>query len=144
MTSLKVWGLTANVDDMIEKYGFKLFDKDRDKRQYDMLLVDYSSIDICNGKELKVYCNGQEIELADAFWPMLTNTDSYCMEHLLDEAGCKSIVNLNELAVARSKIATYQRLAMNGVRVPETMVFFNHPDKKTFTDNQFRCIIRKC
>ncbi len=75
MTSLKVWGLTANVDDMIEKYGFKLFDKDRDKRQYDMLLVDYSSIDICNGKDLKVYCNGQEIELADAFWPMLTNTD---------------------------------------------------------------------
>ena len=50
---------------------------------------------------------------------------------MFQDAGIPSILNLRELQVARSKIATYQRLAQNGVRVPDTMVFFKDSDPQT-------------
>ena len=88
-------------------------------------------IEIVSGEKLAICYRGEQAELPDAFWPMLTNTDAYCLEHMLLEAGCKSILDLNEVAVARSKVATYQRLAANGIRVPKTIVFFNHPAVQT-------------
>ena len=51
----------------------------------------------------------------------------------LQDAGIPSILNLRELQVARSKIATYQRFAQNGIRVPDTMVFFKDSDPETLS-----------
>lgn len=127
---MKIWALVSNVDDLVEQHGFRLFDNHPVKEWYDILLMDYADIEIVSGEKLAICYRGEQAELPDAFWPMLTNTDAYCLEHMLLEAGCKSILDLNEVAVARSKVATYQRLAANGIRVPKTIVFFNHPDKK--------------
>ena len=131
---MKVWAFIANVDDIVEQYGFEVFEIKENDRFYNTVLMDYTNIDITTGEEIKVYFNGKELELPDAIFPMITNTDALMFEHLLVSAGCKSIINLDEMAVAHSKVATYQRLAKHGFAIPKTVIFFNHPDKKLVLD----------
>lgn len=124
---MKVWCLLANIDDLLHIAGERLLES-----RHEGLInipIDYIDISVETSNELKVYYKGKEIELPDMFWPAISNTDSFVVENLLINAGVKCALNLDEVAVARSKIATYQRLARNGMRVPKTLVFFNHPDK---------------
>lgn len=90
----------------------------------ELLFSEYSTIEICTDGELSITCLGEKIEKPDYFWPLLGSTDSFVIENMLLEAGVESILNIKELQTASSKIATYQRFAKNGIRVPETMVFF--------------------
>ena len=80
-----------------------------------------------------ITCLGEKMEKPDYFWPLLGSTDGFILENMLQDAGIPSILNLRELQVARSKIATYQRLAQNGIRVPDTMVFFKDSDPETLS-----------
>jgi len=125
---MKVWALLSNVDDILEAYGEQALKGGNGI--FETIVIDYAGVEIGNGKDLKVSYRGENIDLPDAFWPMLSNTDAFALENLLINAGVKSVINIGEVAVARSKIATYQRLAANGIRVPESVVFFNHPDKE--------------
>lgn len=100
----------------------------------EFLLCDYSTIEIKNDGELKLTCLGEEIEKPDAFWPLVANTDAFVVEHMLEEAGIESVLNLKELQVVRSKTATYQRFAQNGIRVPDSVVFFTHSHRQTLID----------
>lgn len=129
MCMKRVWSLTSNVDEIVEKYPQAFAYKEGDACE--ILLVDYTGIEIKNGSQIEIYCKGKKLELPDAFWMLTGNTDAYIFENLLINAGIPSIKNLAETQVTRSKIATYQRLAANGIRIPETYVFFNHPDKET-------------
>jgi RimK family alpha-L-glutamate ligase len=124
---MKIWALLSNIDDVLEAYGEQVMPKDNSV--FEMLIIDYLNIKIENGADIKISYRGEQVDLPDAFWPMLSNTDSFVLENLLLSAGVPSIINMDEVAVARSKIATYQRLAANGVRVPKSSVFFNRPDK---------------
>ena len=124
---MKIWALLSNVDDILEAYGEEALK--RDNSVFETILIDYVDIKIENDADLKIFHKGEEIALPDAFWPMISNTDSFALENLLLNAGVKSVIDLGEVAVARSKVATYQRLAANGIRVPASVVFFNHPDK---------------
>ncbi len=124
---MRIWGLLSNVDDILQAHGDGAFKQQSEV--FETLLIDYIDIEIGDGRNLKVYYKGEEKPLPNAFWPMLSNTDSFALENLLLGAGVKSVLNMQEVAVARSKIATYQRLAANGVRVPASVVFFNHPHK---------------
>lgn len=90
----------------------------------ELLFCEYSTIEICTDGELSITCLGEKIEKPDYFWPLLGSANSSVVENMLLEAGVESILNMKELQVARSKIATYQRFAKHGIRVPETMVFF--------------------
>lgn len=90
----------------------------------ELLFCEYSTIEICTDGELFITCLGEKIEKPDYFWPLLSSTDSLVVENMLLDAGVESILNIKELQAAGSKIATYQRFAKNGIRVPETMVFF--------------------
>lgn len=94
----------------------------------ELLFCEYSTIEICTDGELSITCLGEKIEKPDYFWPLLGSTDGFVIENMLLDAGVKSILNIKELQVARSKIATYQRFAKNGIRVPETMVFLKDVD----------------
>ncbi len=129
---MKIWALMSNVDDILEKQGEAAF------KQFpgisEPVLIDYLDVKIGTDQETEFYYKGQKLELPDAFWPMLSNTDAFVIENLLLNSGVKSLINMDEVAVARSKIATYQRLAQNGVRVPETIAFFNHPDKNSILE----------
>ena len=80
-----------------------------------------------------ITCLGEKMEKPDYFWPLLGSTDGFILENMLQDAGIPSILNLRELQVARSKIATYQRFAQNGIRVPDTMVFFKDSDPETLS-----------
>lgn len=94
----------------------------------ELLFCDYSTIEIGRDGELAITCLGEKIEKPDYFWPLLGSTDGFIVENMLQDAGIPSVLNLRELQTARSKIATYQRLAQNGVRVPDTIVFFKDSD----------------
>lgn len=94
----------------------------------ELLFCEYSTLEICTDGELSITCLGEKIEKPDYFWPLLSSTDGFVIENMLLEAGIKSILDIRELQVARSKIATYQRLAKNGIRIPDTMVFFKDSD----------------
>ena len=124
---MKVWGLLSNVDDILQAHGDAVLRQDNGV--FETVLIDYIDVEIGDGRALKVSYKGEVMPLPDAFWPMLSNTDSFALENLLLGAGVKSVLNLAEVAVARSKIATYQRLVANGIRVPASVVFFNHPHK---------------
>lgn len=132
---MRIWALISNVDDIVGQYGFRIFDDMSLHPWYEVLLVDYADLTISTEDGFSVWSRGKKLELPDAFWPMLTNTDAFCLEHMLIEAGCKSILNLEEVAVARSKLRTYQRLAANGIRVPRTVAFFTHPDRELITSS---------
>ena len=56
------------------------------------------------------------------------------MENMLQNAGIESILDLKELQTARSKIATYQRFAQHGIRVPDTVVFFKDSERQLLAD----------
>ena len=99
----------------------------------EVLFCEYSTIEICRNGELAITCLGEKVEKPDYFWPLLGSTDGFILENMLQDAGIPSILNLRELQVARSKIATYQRLAQNGIRVPDTMVFFKDSDPGTLS-----------
>lgn len=94
----------------------------------ELLFCEYSTIEICMDGELSITCLGEKIDMPDYFWPLLASPDAVVVENMLSEAGVKSVLNIEELRVARSKIATYQRLARNGIRIPNTMVFFKDSD----------------
>lgn len=124
---MKVWTLLSKVEDVL-KYYEKFADK-LDDGIFELIIADYITVEIGDGKNLNVYYKGKEIPLPDAFWPMIGNTDSFTLEKMLLRAGIKSVISLDDVAIARSKIETYQLLAANGVRVPDSIVFFEHPDK---------------
>ena len=100
----------------------------------EFFLCDYSTIEIKNDGQLKLTCLGEEIETPDAFWPLLGNTDAFVIENMLLEAGLKCIVDLKEIQVVRSKIATYQRFAKHGIRIPDTMVFFKYSNREKLVE----------
>lgn len=129
---MKVWALLSNVDDILQAYGEQMLRNSNE--MFETLLIDYIDIEIRGGTDLRVFYKGEALPLPDAFWPMLSNTDSFALENLLLNAGVKSVLNMGEVAVARSKIATYQRLAANGIRVPASVVFFNHPNKASILE----------
>ena len=124
---MKIWCLVSCIDDYIEKYGEKFINRKWDG--FDLIFIDYSCIEIGTGDGPVFYCMGKRLELPDAFWAWTGNTDSRVIEHLLLSCGIKSIANLKEQDVARSKVATYNRIASAGLPVPRTFVFFNHPDR---------------
>ncbi len=128
VAKMKVWSLLSKVEDIL-KYFEKFAEKMNDG-VFDIIIADYVTIEIGDGKDLKAYYKGEQVPLPDAFWPMISNTDCFTLEKMLIRAGVKSIINLDDAAVARSKIDTYQLLASNGIRVPDTIVFFDHPDKE--------------
>ncbi len=100
----------------------------------EFFLCDYSTIEIKNDGQLKLNCLGEEIETPDLFWPLIGNTDAFVVENMLLEAGIKSVVDVKELQVARSKIATYHRFVKNGIRVPDTMVFFKYSHRESLIE----------
>ncbi len=130
---MKILALVASQDSTIEDVKTNgrrqmqaLIGKDKE-----VLFCEYSTIEICRNGELAITCLGEKMEKPDYFWPLLGSTDGFILENMFQDAGISSILNLRELQVARSKIATYQRLAQNGVRVPDTMVFFKDSDSQT-------------
>lgn len=127
---MKILALVASQDSTVEDVKTNgrrqmqaLIGKDKE-----VLFCEYSTIEICRNGELAITCLGEKMEKPDYFWPLLGSTDGFILENMLQDAGIPSILNLRELQVARSKIATYQRLAQNGIRVPDTMVFFKDSD----------------
>lgn len=130
---MKILALVASQDSTIEDIKANgrrqmqaLIGKDKE-----VLFCEYSTIEICRNGELAITCLGEKMEKPNYFWPLLGSTDGFILENMFQDAGIPSILNLRELQVARSKIATYQRLAQNGVRVPDTMVFFKDSDSQT-------------
>ena len=127
---MKILALVASQDSTVEDVKTNgrrqmqaLIGKDKE-----VLFCEYSTIEICRNGELAITCLGEKMEKPDYFWPLLGSTDGFILENMLQDAGIPSILNLRELQVARSKIATYQRFAQNGIRVPDTMVFFKDSD----------------
>lgn len=100
----------------------------------ELLFCEYSTIEISTDKELSITCMGKKIEKPDYFWPLLGSTDGFVVENMLLEAGIKSVLDIEELRVARSKVATYQRFAKNGIRIPDTMVFFKDVDPQMLVE----------
>lgn len=100
----------------------------------ELLFCEYSTIEISTDKELSITCMGKKIEKPDYFWPLLGSTDGFVVENMLLEAGIKSVLDVEELRVARSKVATYQRFAKNGIRIPDTMVFFKDVDPQMLVE----------
>ena len=88
-----------------------------------------------DGKGLRIIQGGKEKPLPYAFWQMIGHSYANELENMLLDAGVKSVVNLDEIRTVSSKIATYQRLLINGIRVPDTMVFFSHPNKQMIFDH---------
>ena len=132
---MKILALVASQDSTVEDVKTNgrrqmqaLIGKDKE-----VLFCEYSTIEICRNGELAITCLGEKMEKPDYFWPLLGSTDGFILENMLQDAGIPSILNLRELQVARSKIATYQRLAQNGIRVPDTMVFFKDSDPGTLS-----------
>lgn len=130
---MKILALVASQDSTVEDVKTNgrrqmqaLIGKDKE-----VLFCEYSTIEICRNGELAITCLGEKMEKPDYFWPLLGSTDGFILENMLQDAGIPSILNLRELQVARSKIATYQRFAQNGIRVPDTMVFFKDSDPET-------------
>ena len=130
---MKILALVASQDSTVEDVKTNgrrqmqaLIGKDKE-----VLFCEYSTIEICRNGELAITCLGEKMEKPDYFWPLLGSTDGFILENMLQDAGIPSILNLRELQVARSKIATYQRLAQNGIRVPDTMVCFKDYDPDT-------------
>lgn len=127
---MRIWFLLTGIDDILEKYGLNALKALSNDDRYEIIPMDYLNIDLADGKRLAVSYKGEELPLPDAFFPTVSNTDSFCLESLLENAGCKNLADMEDFRVARSKIATYQRLAQNGYSVPNTMIFFNHPNKE--------------
>ena len=100
----------------------------------ELLFCEYSTIEIHRDGELSITCLGKPIEKPDYFWPILGSTDGFIVENMLQNAGIESVLDLKELQTARSKIATYQRFAQHGIRVPDTIVFFKDSDKQTLVN----------
>lgn len=127
---MRIWCLVSNVDSHVRKYGKALLGQREDKG-YEVVFLDYASLEIRTGEATPAfYCMGERLELPDAFWVWTSNTDTRVVENVLLACGAQSIVNLHEQDVARSKIATYHRLAAAGIRVPRTFVFFNHVERE--------------
>lgn len=129
---MKIWTLLTNVETDIEErreQGKENPMYQEIQKNVQTILVEHMNIEIDNGEEVHFIYEGKELEKPDAFWPMLTNTDAFALEKMLLRCGVKSLVNLDEVAVARSKSLTAQRLAGAGIPTPETIVFFEHPDK---------------
>lgn len=100
----------------------------------ELLFCEYSTIEIQRDGELFITCLGEKIEKPDYFWPILGATDGFIVENMLQNAGIESVLNLKEVQTARSKIATYQRLAQHGFRVPDTVVFFKDSDQQMLAE----------
>lgn len=127
---MKIWGIIANLD--YDEEQCRTFLRNIIKKETedcDVIILDNSLLDITTGEELQVFYAGEKMELPDAFWLMISNTDALVVEKLLVNAGVKSLINLEEFQVARSKAATYQRLAENGIRIPKSVLFFNASNK---------------
>mgnify|MGYP002610070319 FL=1 len=100
----------------------------------ELLFCEYSTIEIQRDGELFITCLGEKIDKPDYFWPVLSATDGFIVENMLQNAGIESILDLKELQTARSKIATYQRFAQHGIRVPDTVVFFKDSERQLLAD----------
>lgn len=143
----KVWGLLSNVDTDVISYS-KAFDLkggtlSSEESPFEFLFTDYCTIEMNDGKELKIIQGDQEKPLPYAFWQMIGHSYANELENMLLDAGVKSVVNLDEVRMVSSKIATYQRLLVNGIRVPDTMVFFAHPNKqKIFEHFSFPFVVK--
>ena len=121
---MKILALVASQDSTVEDVKTNgrrqmqaLIGKDKE-----VLFCEYSTIEICRNGELAITCLGEKMEKPDYSGHCLDPRMDYSGEYA---SGCGNSIylNLRELQVARSKIATYQRLAQNGIRVPDTMVF---------------------
>lgn len=95
---------------------------------------DNSAIEIQNNGEVVLTNNGEKLEKPDLFWPLVASSDGLTIEHMLLDAGIECLLNLRELQVVGSKIATYQRLAQYGIRVPDSVVFFLNTDRQMLID----------
>lgn len=132
---MKIWGIITKLDYNEEEYRDFLRDViKKETNDCDILVLDRSLLDIATGENLRFSYGGNEIELPDAFWPMISNTDALVIEKLLVNAGVKSLIDLDEFQVARSKAATYQRLAKNGIRIPKSFLFFNASDCESIVE----------
>lgn len=125
---MNIWCIASNVDSFVEKHKN---DPVPNGDGIHLIFIDYAEIEIRNGDVPAFYIKGEKAELPDAFWMWITNTESNLVENLLLASGVRSVVNIAEQDVCRSKVATYDRLARAGLPVPKTWVFFNHPDKSS-------------
>lgn len=124
---MRVWCLVANAEDDYARLSGKSFAQMPEG--FELIFVDHVHVRIKTGGELAFCYEGRELALPDAFWAWTTNTDSRMLENMLVAHGAKSIANLAEQSVARSKVATYDRLAAAGLPIPKTVAFFSRADR---------------
>ena len=129
---MKLWCLLSSIDDLLGWIGEKFLVEAMPG--FKKIPIDYVNALVDGEGELKVYFRGKKLELPDMFWPAVSNTNTFSLEKLLVDAGVKCAINLDEVIVARSKIATYRRLSKNGIRVPKTMVLFSHSNKASILE----------
>lgn len=129
----KPYMLLSNVDDLLAKFGDDFFD--RGNGLFKVIIIDFLHMSITSGQKLRLSYKGKELEIPEWFLPSVSNTDSFTAEKLLIAAGSKCLINIDEVAVARSKSATYGRLAAAGIRIPKTLVFFRRTDKEYILKN---------
>jgi RimK family alpha-L-glutamate ligase len=125
----KIWLLLSGVEQDITNLASQSPIAQKLMEQVEIILIEKASVKLATGKKPEIYYDGKKMELPKMFWPAMTNTDTYVLENILIESGSKCVLNLNEAAVAHSKVITYARLAEHNISVPKTRVFFNRSDK---------------
>lgn len=128
----KLWIIISGTDDdEIAAYAQKgnaTFDEIFSRIR--IVVAERVQLQISSGQSTKIFYEGEELEPPKVFWPAITNCDSFPLENILLSMGSKNFIKISEAACARSKLLTYQRLAQNGIRIPETIAFFCESDKK--------------
>lgn len=124
---MRIWCLLANAEDDYKRLSGRSFPQLSD--EVELIFVDHAHLRIQTGGELTLCYEGRDLALPDAFWAWTTNTDSRMLERMLVAHGVTSIANLEEQSVARSKVATYDRLAAAGLPIPRTVAFFSEADR---------------
>lgn len=99
-----------------------------------VIMVDEVQVELACGQPTRYRYRGEEVEKPDYFWSTVANTDSFLLERVLLADGVKSVNKLSEVAVARSKTLTYQRLAAAGVPMARTLAFFRGTPKSSLTE----------
>lgn len=130
---MKIWILLSNVEKDISEYE----DMGKGKPEYEKILqnikviqVEKMNVSMSVDGGTKFIYEGEELDVPDVFWPMITNSDAYILERMLLRAGSKCLIDLDEKAASKSKLLTYQRLADAKIKAPRTVAFFGEPDKK--------------
>ena len=126
---MNTWALLGDLSlEQMKRYemGFqKVFAAENIK----LIASDCIEANITGGKMMFQY-NGEEYETPDAFWTLMSNTESSILERILLANGAVSIINQSETAITRSKALTIQRLDRAGIRVPRTEIIFDKTDKE--------------